>query len=138
MNVAAPQPKITSAATAKTNPSESPFASAPSTGTGNRSARIEATRNAATPAIVPVEPGSRKNENVAARYAATPTSETGATTASSRDGGSALLIQMPLPGEVREFPGEVAEHDRERDEQGDQGKACDLRVPLKHERVPPT
>src|SRR6478672_10576273 len=90
MKVAAPQPKITSAATAKTKPSERPFASASSTGTGNRSASVDATRNAAMPAILPVEPGSCRNENVAATYAATPTSETGATTASSRTGGSAL------------------------------------------------
>ena len=39
-----------------------------------------------------VEPGSRSKENVAARYAATPTRETGATTASSLAGGSALPL----------------------------------------------
>jgi hypothetical protein len=35
-----------------------------------------------------VEPGFLRNENVAARYAATPTRETGATTARSLAGGS--------------------------------------------------
>ena len=56
MKVAGAQPKSTRAATAKTKPSETPFASAPSTGTGKRSASVEATRNAATPAIVVARP----------------------------------------------------------------------------------
>src|SRR4051812_36981587 len=117
MNVAGPQPKRISSATAKTKPSETPFASAPSTGTGKRSARVEASRNATTPSIVVVEPGLLKKENVAARYAATPTSETGATTASSLAGGSArpLIFELlALPGEVEEGPGEVADERRER------------------------
>ena len=66
MKVAGAQPKSTSAATAKTKPSETPFASASSTGTGKRSASVEATRNAETPASVVHDPGSRKNVNVAA------------------------------------------------------------------------
>src|SRR6478752_5451310 len=100
MNVAGAQPKSTSAATAKTKPSETPFASAPSTGTGNRSASVDATTNATTPATVVAEPGLCKKENVAARCAATPSRETGATTASSLAGGSArTLIRSDLPGE---------------------------------------
>jgi hypothetical protein len=87
--VAGAQPKSTRPATAKTNPSETPFASAPSTGTGNRSARVAATRKAVTPPTVVHDPGSRKKVMVAARNAATPTRETGATTARSLAGGSA-------------------------------------------------
>jgi hypothetical protein len=90
--VAGAQPKSTSAATVKTNPSETPFASAPSTGTGKRSARVDATRNATTPTTVVVDPGSRAKKNVAAQNAATPTRETGATTASNLAGGSALPL----------------------------------------------
>src|SRR5437588_3161801 len=80
MIVAGAQPKRTRAATVKTNPRETPFASAPSTGTGNRSARVDAIRNAATPATIVAEPGSRAKTTVAAMNAATPTMETGATT----------------------------------------------------------
>src|SRR3954453_12031763 len=92
MKVPAPQPKRISSATAKTNPSETPLASAPSTGTGKRSASVEATRKATTPTTVVVEPGSRAKTYVAAQNAATPTRETGATTASNLAGGSALPL----------------------------------------------
>jgi hypothetical protein len=51
---------------------------------------VDATRKIPTPAITVVDPGSLRKENVAARYATTPTRETGATTASSLAGGSAL------------------------------------------------
>src|SRR6476469_2247656 len=104
MKVAGAQPKSTSPATAKTKPSETPFASAPSTGTGKRSVRIAATRNAPTPRMISGDRVSRANTNVAARYAATPTRETGATTASNLAGGSARpLIQRggALPVEVQ-------------------------------------
>src|SRR6478735_5238828 len=133
MKVAGAQPKSTRAATAKTKPSETPFASASSTGTGKRSASVEATRNAVTPASVVHDPGSRKNVIVAARYAATPTTETGATTASSLAGGSARpLIQRggPLPGEVQPDAGAVRRRDRQQRDEDEQSR--DLRVPLKH------
>src|SRR5437764_5917673 len=112
---------MTSAATAKTNPSETPFASFPSTGTGNRSASVDARRNAATPAIRAVDPGCATNHTVAARYAATPTRETGATTARSLAGGSARPFiegRRPLPGEVEAFDVSPAVQRSERDEQG--------------------
>src|SRR6187549_2065007 len=124
MKVAGAQPKSTSAATAKTKPSETPFASASSTGTGKRSASVEATRKALTPARVVHDPGLVKNVYVAARYAATPTTETGATTASSLAGGSARpLIERggPLPGEVQPDAEAVRRsdgHERNDDEQG--------------------
>src|SRR3954447_25629131 len=102
-NVAGAHPNSTSAATAKTKPRETPFASAPSTGTGNRSVSIDASRNATTPSTTVVDPGSRRKTIVATRYAPTPTNDTGATTASSFVGGSALTL-IPtgrrLPGEV--------------------------------------
>src|SRR5260221_775471 len=134
--VAGAQPKSTSAATVKANPSETRFASAPSTGTGKRSARVDATRNASTPTTVVVEPGSRTKKNVAAQNAATPTRETGATTASNLAGGSALPLISLLPGEVREIPGEVAEQRRNHDKQGHKHEGCVLRGPLKHSRRP--
>src|SRR6185437_8668514 len=111
MNVAGAQPKSTSAASAKTKPRETPFASAPSTGTGKRSASVEAMRNAPTPAIVVAEPGSRAKATVATAYAGMPTSETGATTASSLAGGCArrLIRVATLPGEVERAPGEIGE-----------------------------
>src|SRR6476661_6772334 len=140
MNVAGAQPNRTRAATAKTKPSETPFASAPSTGTGNRSVSIEASRNAPTPSTTVVEPGSRRKTKVAARYAPTPTSDTGATTARSFAGGSALeLIRVGrrLPGEVeaavaegRDAEGREGEHGRH--DHRDQNDERDLRVPLKH------
>src|SRR3954463_16799904 len=120
MKVAGAQPKSTRAATANTKPSETPFASAPSTGTGNRSASVEATRKAKTPTTVVSDPGSLTKENVAARYAATPTRETGPTTARSLAGGSArrIIPRGLLPGEV-ENPGEVGEQAGDRDESRD-------------------
>src|SRR3954447_12603050 len=133
MKVAGAQPKSTRAATANTKPRETPFASAPSTGTGNRSASVDATRKAVTPASVVHDPGSRKNVIVAARYAATPIRETGATTARSLAGGSARPLMQrggPLPGEVQPDAGAV------RNREGDQGshdeQSSDLRIPLKH------
>src|SRR6478735_12021988 len=133
MKVAGAQPKSTRAATAKTKPSETPFASASSTGTGKRSASVEATRNAVTPASVVHDPGSRKNVTVAAIYAETPTTETGATTASSLAGGSARpLIQRggALPGEVQPDTDAVRRSDC--NQRSDDKQGCDLRVPLKH------
>src|SRR5471032_1644696 len=88
MKVAGAQPKRTSAATANTKPSDTPLASVPSTGTGRRSANVDAARNATTPATVAGRPGCNTNSIVAARYAAIPAIETGATTASSLAGGS--------------------------------------------------
>jgi hypothetical protein len=69
---------------------------------------VDATRKIATPAITVVDPGSLRKENVAARYAATPTRETGATTASNLAGGSALPLisvryQVKLISQVK-FP----------------------------------
>src|SRR5947209_4099684 len=128
-----------SAASAKTKPSETPFASAPSTGTGNHSARVEATRNAPTPATVVAEPGSRANATVATAYAVRPTRETGATTASNLAGGCArpLIRVATLPGEVERAPGEVGEISRD----GEQSRRCQNRrhlcVPLEHLRSPP-
>src|SRR3954447_25859869 len=139
MKVPAPQPKRISSATAKTNPSETPFASAPSTGTGKRSARVEATRKANTPRIVVADPGLLKKETVAARYAATPTRETGATTASSLAGGSArplIVSGRLLPGEVDDRPGEIGEAAGERNEQRNDQDHHHLRVPLEH-GIPP-
>src|SRR4051794_39697763 len=133
--VAGAQPKSTSAATAKTKPSETPFASAPSTGTGKRSASVEATRNAVTPASVVHDPGSRKKVYVAARYAPIPTRETGATTARSLAGGSARpLIQegAALPGEVEAQPRFETVRGSDGDECRDDEQSRDLRVPLKH------
>src|SRR3954462_8231709 len=136
--VAGAQPNRSRAATAKTKPSETPFASAPSTGTGNRSASVEASRNAPTPTTVVVEPGSPAKENVAATYAATPTRETGATTARSLAGGSTrpLINERVLPGEVGSRPGEVGKLARE-DHKGRQNHdRRHLRVPLNHQNPP--
>src|SRR4051794_11451991 len=112
---------MTRAATANTNPSETPFASFPSTGTGKRSASVEARRNAAIPAPSAVEPGCVTNQKGAARYAAPPTTETGTTTARSLAGGSArplIARKRPFPGEVEALEVSPAVPRCERDEQG--------------------
>src|SRR3954471_21931799 len=139
MKVPAPQPKRISSASAKTKPSETPFASAPSTGTGKRSARVEASRNAPTPAIVVAEPGSPANSTVATAYAVRPTRETGATTASSLAGGCArpLIPAATLPGEVESPPGEIGEIRGQRQQRHHCQDRRHLRVPLEHLRSPP-
>src|SRR5512146_2417307 len=139
MNVAGAHPNSTRAATAKTKPSETPFASAPSTGTGKRSASVEATRNAPTPASVVPEPGARANATVATAYAVMPTRETGTTTASNLAGGCArpLIRGATLPGEVESPPGEVGEIRGDCEKRHRCQNRRHLGVPLEHLRSPP-
>ena len=88
----AAQPKRTIDATPKTNESETPPVSTPSTGTGNRSASVEALSNAASPSSVAALCGVIANETAAAHATPSPAAHTGTRTARSRGGGKARRV----------------------------------------------
>ena len=94
----ASQPKRTSALAPKTNESETPPLSTPSTGTGKRLASVEAASSAVTPSRVVASCGSSTNATAAARTVAKPSVQTGTTTVSRRFGISLLSpVGLPLP-----------------------------------------
>jgi hypothetical protein len=84
----AAQPKRTIEATPKTNESETPR-STPSTGTGKRSASVEAVSSAAMPRSVVVLCGTTANDAAAAQATPRPATQTGRRTARTRGGGRA-------------------------------------------------
>src|ERR1700745_1397938 len=93
----AAQPKSTIEATPKTNESETPPVSIPSTGTGKRSARVEALSSAASPSRVAVWCGVTANEIAAAHATPTPAIQTGTMTARTRVGGRTRRVITRLP-----------------------------------------
>src|ERR1700745_1719803 len=96
----AAQPKSTIEATPKTNESDTPPVSTPSTGTGKRSARVEAASSAARPMSVVVLCGGTANEAAAAHATPRPATHTGTRTASNRGGGKARRVMQALPVQV--------------------------------------
>ena len=86
-NRPAAQPKRTIEATPKTNESETPPVSIPSTGTGKLSASVEAASSAASPTSVVVLCGVTANESAAAQATPKPATHTGTMTARTRVGG---------------------------------------------------
>src|SRR5512133_1077260 len=96
----AAQPKRTIEATPKTNESETPPVSTPSTGTGKRSARVEASRSAARPSSVAVLCGVTAKDTTAAQVTPRPAAQTGTSTARSRDGGKTRRVMSRLPVQV--------------------------------------
>jgi len=86
-NRPAAQPKSTIEATPKTKDSETPPVSIPSTGTGKRSARVEAVSSAAKPTRVVVLCGVTAKEIAPAHATPRPAAQTGAMTARTRVGG---------------------------------------------------
>src|SRR5262245_65568341 len=96
----AAQPKRTIDATPKTNESDTPPVSTPSTGTGKRSARVEAASSAARPTSVVVLCGVTANEAAAAQATPRPATHTGRRTASNRGGGKARRGVQALPEQV--------------------------------------
>src|SRR5215210_5032321 len=88
----AAQPKRTIEATPNTNESETPPVSTPSTGTGKRSASVEALTSAAIPSSVAVLCCETANEAAAAQATPSPAAQTGTKTARSRGGGSSRRV----------------------------------------------
>src|SRR5689334_11200769 len=99
-NRPAAQPKRTIEATPKTNESETPPVSIPSTGTGKLSARVEAASRAAIPTSVVVLCGVTANESAAAQATPKPAAQTGAMTARTRAGGRTRCVMTRLPVQV--------------------------------------
>src|SRR3954470_19978871 len=131
----AAQPKSTIEATPKTNESETPPVSIPSTGTGKRSARVEALSSAASPTIVVVLCGVTANEAAAANATLKPARQTGAMTARTRVGGKTRCVITRLPVEVvGELFGQATERDQDQRKDGDQGD--NSRAPVQ-QRQPP-
>src|SRR5215217_4867528 len=109
----AAQPKRTIEATPKTNESETPPVSTPSTGTGNRSAKVEALTSAAMPSSVAAWCGVVAKATAAAHVTPSPPMQTGARTTSSRGGGKTRRVMSRLPVQV---VGELVAEAGERDE----------------------
>src|SRR5215468_10813645 len=128
----ASQPNRTSVATTKTYSSETPPASAPSTGTGKRSANIAAISKAPIPMRSTSSCAPRAKKNAALARVKVPAAHTGTNTASSRGGRPGRIVTaLPLPAELAR---EVLEAAEECDGQEcDHDQHCvELRSPLKH------
>src|SRR5262245_10820529 len=134
----AAQPKRTIEATPKTNDSETPPVSTPSTGTGNRSASVEARSSAARPSSVVVLCGVTAKDTTAAQVTPRPAAQTGRRTARSRGGGKTRRVMSRLPVQVvglYDLDAEAAERD-EHERQNDSD--CDeSRLPVQHLKPPP-
>src|SRR5215831_12735126 len=131
----AAQPNKTIEATPKTNDSETPGGPTPSTGTGKRSASVDAIMSAATPRMVVVLCGVIAKETIAAHVTARPARQTGMTTASRRGGGKARCLTAPLPVQVQPVLEACAEQcDQKQRDNG--GKGNEARTPLQHLQPP--
>src|SRR5690242_4187050 len=131
----AAQPKRTIEATPKTNDSETPGGPTPSTGTGKRSARVEAVTRAANPRMVVVLCGVIANDAIAAHVTPRPGRQTGNTTANRRGGGRAGRLTAPLPVQVQPVLEACAEK-RDEQERDHGGKGNEARTPLQHFQPP--
>ena len=78
----------------KTKPSETPPVSIPSSGTGYRSASVEAPSRPAIPASVSASNGEAASETAVAVATRRPNSPTGRTTAASRGGMAAPELML--------------------------------------------
>ena len=112
-----------------------PPASTPSTGTGKRSAKIEAARRAASPIRVVVLCCERANETAPASVTAMPAAQTGARTARSLGGGS-LCSTAPLPVQVKHEVLAVTADDGDHKKREDCDERKEALAPLQH-REPP-
>ena len=131
----AAQPNRTIEATPKTNESDTPGGPTPSTGTGKRSARVEAVTNAASPRMVLVMCGVIANETIAAQVTPRPARQTGKTTASRRGGGKACCLTAPLPVQVQPVL-EASAENRDEKQYDHGGKGNEARTPLQHLQPP--
>src|SRR5207248_11749370 len=120
----------------KTKASETPFASRSSTGTGKRSARSEAPRNAARPARTVTLCVAIPKERAAATTVASPATQTGMTTGKRlRRAAADSLIARPLPlEEVGEI--ERAERRRNGEQRGHDQQKAKTWPPLQHSEPP--
>src|SRR6266542_5544678 len=132
----AAHPKRTIEATPKTKESETPGGPTPSTGTGKRSASIEALTSAVRPSSVVALCGEIANENTAAHVTPKPAAQTGPTTASRRGAGKAGSLTVSLPVEVQQFLVAVGTCERDHEQHEDQSKNNEARTPLQHRRPP--
>src|SRR5919197_4591219 len=136
----AAQPKRTIEATPNTKESETPPVSTSSTGTGKRSARVEALRSAASPSSVVALCGVTANDPAAAHATPSPATQTGTRTARSRGGGRTRRVTTRLPVEVVSLVDpQAAECNQDEREGG--GKGDETRTPVQqrqppHETVP--
>src|SRR6476619_318850 len=134
-NSPAAQPNSTIDATPKTKESDTPPVSIPSTGTGKRSARVEAASSAARPTRVVVLCGVTANESTAAHATPKPAAQTGAMTARTRVGGRTRLVMARLPVQVvGELFGQATERDQDEREDGDEGD--ESWAPVQHLQPP--
>src|SRR5215217_2080514 len=125
----AAQPKRTIEATPNTNESETPPVSTPSTGTGKRSASVEARSSAARPSSVVVLCGVPAKDTTAAAVTPRPAAQTGTSTASSRGGGKTRRVMSRLPVQVVvDLDAEAAERDEHERENGGGGNESRLPV----------
>src|SRR5215218_685335 len=132
----AAQPKRTIEATPKTNESETPPVSTPSTGTGKRSASVEARSSAARPSSVVVLCGVTAKDTTAAEVTPRPAAHTGTSTARSRGGGKTRRVMSRLPVQVVvDLDAEAAERDENERENG--GDDNESRLPVQHVKPPP-
>src|SRR5919197_4855063 len=132
----AAHPKRTIEATPKTNESETPGGPTPSTGTGKRSASIDAVTSAASPSSVVVLWGVTANDTIAAHVTTSPATQTGATTASKRGGGRARCLTAPLPVQVVPAQVVVRACEREQEQNEDHGERNEAWTPLQHRQPP--
>src|SRR3954470_11605207 len=128
----AAQPKRTIDATPKTKESETP-GSIPSTGTGKRSAKVDAARSATRPISVVVLCCESANETAPASVTARPARQTGATTARSRGGGS-WWSTSPLPVQIQYVAPTADDGDREERKDSDEHEQAGS--PLQHRQPP--
>src|ERR1044072_8093498 len=121
--------------TPKTNESETPPVSIPSTGTGKRSARVEAASSAAKPTRGVVLCGVTANEIAPAQATARPAAQTGTMTARTRAGGGTrfFMARLPVKG-VGEVCGQATERDQDKREDGDEGD--ESRAPVQQLQPP--
>src|SRR5436305_10255933 len=134
-NSPAAQPKSTIEATPKTNESETPPVSIPSTGTGKRSARVEAASSARRPTSVVVLCGVTAKDTAPAHATPRPAAQTGTMTARTRAGGRTRCVMARLPVEVvGELDAEAGE--RNQDERENGGQSDESWLPVE-QRQPP-
>src|SRR5919197_3888659 len=125
----AARPNSSTAEIPKTKASETPFASTPSSGTGNRSASREAASSAETPSSVVAECSLVANDAAAATVVANPAAQTGRTTGKTRPvaASSAVTRLLPLENvEIRTADGDRDHHG------GNQQEQQPGAVPLEH------
>src|SRR5215813_8741656 len=133
----AAQPKRTIEATPKTKDSETPPTSMPSTGTGKRSARVDAASRAAMPMTVVVLCGVTAKDAIAPTVTPRPATQTGTMTASSRVGGRTRcdMVPVPLPVEVvGELDAETGKRDQ--NERQNCGQGHEPWLPVEHVNLP--